>query len=147
MKHRTLICILVIFTSCDNLVRFESPQPTGQRDEKTISNKLVGQYRSLNDSTFLTITSSEIVRTVDWKTVLHISKVDSLAFVGVLLQQKHPIPALHLALQYTYILRCFQKYTSGNFIRSFNSTFTCAYRTIWVIILKNIMFNLSWLFV
>ena len=83
MNLRTLIFILVIFTSCDNLVRFESPQPTGQREEKAISNKLIGQYRSLNDSTLLTITSSEIVRTVDWKTVLHISKVDSVTRASI----------------------------------------------------------------
>jgi hypothetical protein len=77
MNYRFTIFTLLILCSCENPVRFESPQPEGRRDENSIPRKLIGQYRSLEDSSILTITSRDIISRSDWRARAHLTELDS----------------------------------------------------------------------
>jgi hypothetical protein len=62
MRQGIIFLIIFILTACGELVRFETPQPEGQSDEKAIPRKLFGQYLALNDSSSLLISRDLIIR-------------------------------------------------------------------------------------
>jgi hypothetical protein len=62
MRTKTIILATMMLISCGDLVRFETPQPEGQSNEKGIPKRLVGQYSSLNDSSSLAITPRLIIK-------------------------------------------------------------------------------------
>ena len=64
MKIQIIILSLLVFSSCDNVGRFEVPQPEEQRDEKSIPKKLWGIYLNLEDSSMITIGKGQIVKIV-----------------------------------------------------------------------------------
>jgi hypothetical protein len=76
---RILIVILsvLLLASCDNGVRFETPQPEGQTNENSIPKKLIGEYFSLEDSSRLNITFGQITKTLISDLSLHKSALDS----------------------------------------------------------------------
>jgi len=61
----TTILLFLILSSCGDLVRFETPQPEGQKDEKSIPRRLTGVYFNIDDSTKLTVTTKEIIETLE----------------------------------------------------------------------------------
>jgi hypothetical protein len=53
----------ILLISCDNQqVVFETPQPEGRPNEKNIPVRLIGRYRSIKDSSILTITPRLLLR-------------------------------------------------------------------------------------
>jgi hypothetical protein len=69
--------LALLLSSCDNGVRFESPQPEGQSNENAIPKKLIGEYVSLEDSSILNITFGQITKTLIRDVSLHKSELDS----------------------------------------------------------------------
>lgn len=64
-------------------MRFETPQPEGQKDEKSIPRRLTGVYFNIDDSTKLTVTTKEIIETLekDFKGLL--TELDSVDRVTI----------------------------------------------------------------
>ncbi|MEQ9405799.1 MAG: hypothetical protein RIM99_19565 [Cyclobacteriaceae bacterium] len=75
--NRTFAFILLVLTigSCEDPVKFESPQPPNQSDLKQIPKQLRGSYQSTSDSTNLTINERTII---DWTEIQFRSLRDSL---------------------------------------------------------------------
>ena len=65
MRIKVIGLSILILSSGENNVRFENPQPEGQRDEKMIPKKMVGTYLSLNDSSIVRIGENQIIKTVN----------------------------------------------------------------------------------
>jgi hypothetical protein len=77
MRILTVILSVLLLASCDNGVRFETPQPEGQTNENSIPKKLIGEYFSLEDSSRLNITFGQITKTLISDLSLHKSALDS----------------------------------------------------------------------
>ena len=77
MRILTVILSVLLLSSCDNGVRFETPQPEGQSNEKAIPKKLIGEYFSLEDSSRLNVTFGQITKTLIRDLSLHKSELDS----------------------------------------------------------------------
>jgi len=78
MKIKTIILSIVILSSCDNMVRFEVPQPEGRQNEKSIPKKLLGTYSSLTDSSTLIITKTHIISFSKFDIAGLVSELDSV---------------------------------------------------------------------
>lgn len=78
MRPRTILLFIIILSSCGDLVRFETPQPEGQKDEKSIPKRLTGVYFNVNDSTKLTITTKEIIETLETDFAGLLTELDSI---------------------------------------------------------------------
>jgi hypothetical protein len=83
MKTKLIPLFFLLYCSCENIARFETPQPEGQRDERSVPSKLTGTFRSLNDSSVLQVTKQQIVKTIDWKFNGTISDLDSAVRTGI----------------------------------------------------------------
>ena len=80
MKHFfTFFLPAIIFISCgeDSKVIFTEPQPDNSRDLHEIPKRFRGTYLSLLDSSFLTITSNEMIRSYDFWMEGKLSEMDS----------------------------------------------------------------------
>jgi hypothetical protein len=75
MRARGFLIVLVLLSQCeDDRVRFEVPQPEGQKNESAIPRKMFGVYVSLNDSSLLVITPRCIVRKAEENETILLSK-------------------------------------------------------------------------
>jgi hypothetical protein len=77
---RTTIFILLsitIFSCGDKLGGFEVPQPEGQKDEKGLPTKIIGQYINVKDSSTLSVDFGQITRSVVADFAEHKSELDS----------------------------------------------------------------------
>ena len=85
MKLKSLVLSLsiIVCCSCDNIVRFEAPQPEGQNHETSIPKKLMGSYRSLKDSSILTITNDHIISSISSDYSGLVSALDSIDRVKI----------------------------------------------------------------
>jgi hypothetical protein len=114
MKLRIISLLFLLHCSCENIVRFETPQPEGQRDEKYIPSKMIGTYRSLNDSSLLTVTKQQLTRIVDWRVSGTINDLDSAIRIEVkgdtTFTEKNEIGNL------TYVVRGDSVFVSSNYI-------------------------------
>ncbi len=73
-----ILFVLVLFGCGEDRVSFEVPQPDGLRNEKIISQKIIGIYRSLDDSSRLVINSDQIIKIVNTKVAGLLSEMDSV---------------------------------------------------------------------
>jgi hypothetical protein len=86
MNKLTLLILLVLtFLACEDRVKFEEPQPPDKNDLNQIPRKLRGTYFSTSDSTFLTITESQII---EWVDIVTKSLIDSLELDSTLIDEK-----------------------------------------------------------
>jgi len=83
MNVRFFAFSIIVCCSCDNIVRFETPQPDGQKDEKVLPKKLIGSYRSLKDSSILTITKDKIISSINSSYSGLVSDLDSIDRVKI----------------------------------------------------------------
>ncbi len=77
MKIRTITLFLLLFASCDNPVRFEVPQPEGKEDESSLPKKIMGTYKGVDGYTILTITTNDIIKTVQGDYLGLVTELDS----------------------------------------------------------------------
>jgi len=61
VKIKTTLLVIILLTSCEDLIRFEVPQPVGRANEKSIPKKFLGAYTSLTDEDSLVITENQIL--------------------------------------------------------------------------------------
>lgn len=75
--NKLTLSILLILTllACEDRLKFEEPQPPGKNDLNQLPRKLQGTYFSNSDSTFLTITETQII---EWVDIVTNSIIDSL---------------------------------------------------------------------
>src|SRR6187401_1008284 len=74
---KTFILVLLIFSSCENQVRFEVPQPEGLKNEKAIPKRLLGSYLSMKDSSVVVITRDQIIRFMKYDYSGPLTELDS----------------------------------------------------------------------
>ncbi|MEM6829961.1 MAG: hypothetical protein AAF551_05565, partial [Bacteroidota bacterium] len=75
--NKLALSILLSLTllACEERLKFEEPQPPDKNDLNQLPRKLRGIYLSTSDSTFLTITETEII---EWVDIVTKSLIDSL---------------------------------------------------------------------
>jgi hypothetical protein len=85
MRLTIMALLAAVIVSCekDSGVRFETPQPEGQRDEQSIPKKIIGSYRSLSDSSVLTITSTQITKSFNGRYSGLVSELDSIDKIAI----------------------------------------------------------------
>ena len=76
---RIWIVLVVLTTGCGiDAARFEVPQPEGERNLGHLPAKLVGTYRNMSDSSYMTILDDKVVLWSDATTNVHLSELDSV---------------------------------------------------------------------
>jgi hypothetical protein len=75
LTHALLLCFALL--ACEDSVKFETPQPPDKNDLNQIPRRLRGTYFSTSDSTFLSITETQII---EWFDIESRSLIDSLDF-------------------------------------------------------------------
>jgi hypothetical protein len=83
MKFKTIIFTVLVFSSCDNLVRFEVPQPEGEKGMRSIPKKLLGTYLNLEDSSMIIITKDQIVKAMEGDESGLLSELDSIDRINI----------------------------------------------------------------
>jgi len=85
--NKLILSILLILTllACEDRIKFEEPQPPGKNDLRQLPGKLQGTYYSTSDSTFLTITDTQII---EWVDIVTKSLIDSLDIDSTLIDQQ-----------------------------------------------------------
>lgn len=66
LRNRFLFLLLVFLFSCEPVVTFEEPQPVSIPKLNAFPDRLLGEYLSVNDSSFLIITEKSIFRKYDF---------------------------------------------------------------------------------
>lgn len=77
MNRLTIVLLLgLALVACEDVVKFEEPQPVGKKGLNQIPGRLRGTYFSASDSTFLTINKTQIIEWVDIESRTLIDSLD-----------------------------------------------------------------------
>jgi hypothetical protein len=82
MKIKTFVLSIILFSSCEDIVRFEVPQPQGRPNEKSIPKKFFGTYASLTDSDSLVVTKTQIISFSEFDIASELDSADRAKYKG-----------------------------------------------------------------
>tara|TARA_B100000925_G_C22000972_1_gene471251 strand:- start:2053 stop:2715 length:663 start_codon:yes stop_codon:yes gene_type:complete len=72
---------LLVQLSCGPGIRFEEPQPVGEKQETKFSSKFQGLYASLDDNSKLVISETDIIQTSNQKIKLALEIIDTSEYL------------------------------------------------------------------
>ena len=73
----SLVILLLAFSSCNQELNFEEPQPTEKKNETKFKNKYRGEYLCIEDSSILIISKNKITQSWDIETKLTKTQIDT----------------------------------------------------------------------
>jgi hypothetical protein len=82
MKTRVVI-VLLILCACEPPIRFESPQPEGRKNERSIPRSLIGTYLNPIDSSKLIVSDQHVVSITHERAASLLSDMDSVDRVKI----------------------------------------------------------------